>query len=65
MKVSDPKQPMFLCRINGIDAYLPSELCNIDGVPDHIREDTYTMSNVLKELRKNPEDKIKTITSFC
>lgn len=61
LKVTVPNQPLFRCAIGGLDAYLPTEFCSIDGVPDAIRSDSYKMANVLKNCRKDPNEKYNTI----
>lgn len=64
LKVSDPKQPLFIVKINGKECHIPPEFCNIDGVPETIREDPRRMRDVLGSTRKNPMQKFKAIEDF-
>jgi hypothetical protein len=64
LKVTDPKQPLFIVKINGKECHIPPEFCNIDGVPETIREDPRRMRDVLGATRKNPMQKFKAIEDF-
>ena len=64
LKVTDPKQPLFIVKINGRECHIPPEFCNIDGVPETIREDPRRMRDVLGSTRKNPMQKFKAIEDF-
>ena len=64
LKVTDPKQPLFVVKINGKECHIPPEFCNIDGVPESIREDPRRMRDVLGATRKNPMQKFKAIEDF-
>ena len=61
MKITDPRQPLFLVKINGKECHIPPEFCTIDGVPQTIREDPRRMRDVLASCRKNPAQKFKSI----
>jgi hypothetical protein len=64
-KCTDDKQPLFECKAGGISVHLPTEFCTIDGVPASIRSDPMKMAGVLKQCRKNPEEKFREINDFC
>ena len=64
LKITDPKQPLFIVKINGKECHIPPEFCNIDGVPETIREDPRRMRDVLGATRKNPMQKFKAIEDF-
>ena len=32
LKITQPKQPLFLCEVAGIEIHLPMEFCLIDGI---------------------------------
>jgi len=55
MKVSEKKQPLFVCRMGGKECHLPPEFCTVDGVPASIRADPRKMRDVLQTTRKTPE----------
>jgi hypothetical protein len=64
MMITDPKQPLFIVKINGKPCHIPPEFCTIDGVPQSIREDPRRMRDVLASCRKNPAQKFKAIQDF-
>ena len=65
LKCTAKQQPLFLVKINGKDAHLPTEFCTVDGVPQAIREDPRRMKTVLAASRKNPHEKFEAIQEFC
>ena len=64
LKISDPKQPLFIVKINEKECHIPPEFCTIDGVPETIRENSRLMRDVLQSCCKTPGQKLQAIHDF-
>ena len=60
LKLQQPDQPLFVCKVAQKEFYLPPELCLIDGVPDAVRKGA-GMRDALAHTRIHPEEKLKRI----
>ena len=34
LQVTEPQQPLFMCKMGGHEAFLPTEFCSLEGVPN-------------------------------
>ena len=59
LKITQPKQPLFLCEVAGKEIHLPMEFCLIDGIQGTMQKND--LREVLKRVQQGPDQKLDKI----